>query len=178
MAEMQIFPISANWPRPKACFYHFLRIGHGRKHVFIIFCKLAMAESVFLSFSANWPRPKACFYHFLRIGRGGRVKNIKNGVSACVFPTVGERRKCFETVFNYLEAERLLPERDSRIPRTYSHPILLIFLSSSVLRSLILRPSMAMSFSLAKAERVRIALLVVIFERLAKSSRLRYMLSV
>ena len=82
MAEMQIFPISANWPRPKACFYHFLRIGHGRKHVFIIFCKLAMAESVFLSFSANWPRPKACFYHFLRIGRGGRVKNIKNGVSA------------------------------------------------------------------------------------------------
>ena len=79
---MQIFPISANWPWPKACFYHFLRIGRGRKHVFIIFCKLATAESVFLSFSANWPRPKAYFYHFLRIGRGGRVKNIKNGVSA------------------------------------------------------------------------------------------------
>ena len=70
MAEMLFFQISANWPRPKACFYHFLRIGHGRKHVFIIFCKLAMAESVFLSFSVNWPRPKACFYHFLQIGYG------------------------------------------------------------------------------------------------------------
>ena len=175
---MQFFPFSANWPRPKACFYHFLRIGHGRRVKNIKNGVSATAETEKTLKIGFPPQRMSKKHQKRRFRRGGRVKNIKNSVSACVFPTVGERRKCFETVFNYLEAERLLPERDSRIPRTYSYPILLIFLSSSLLRSLILRPSMAMSFSLAKAERVRIALLVVIFERLAKSSRLRYMLSV
>ena len=52
-------------------------------------------------------------------------------------------------------------------------PNWLIFINSSLLTILIFRPSIAIRFSLAKLDSVRIALLVVIFERLAKSSRLR-----
>lgn len=52
-------------------------------------------------------------------------------------------------------------------------PNWLIFINSSLLTILIFRPSIAIRFSLAKLDSVRIALLVVIFDRLAKSSRLR-----
>ena len=51
-------------------FSQFLQIARGRNAIFPDFCKLAMAESIFLSFSANRLWPKACFYHFLRIGHG------------------------------------------------------------------------------------------------------------
>ena len=54
------------------------------------------------------------------------------------------------------------------------YPILLIFLSFSSSMILIFRPSMVISRSVAKLDNVRMALEVVIFDRLAKSSRERY----
>lgn len=53
------------------------------------------------------------------------------------------------------------------------YPILLILFNFSSSISLILRPSMMMSFSAAKLDRVRMAFDVVMFDRLAKSSRER-----
>ena len=54
----------------------------------------------------------------------------------------------------------------------------LIFFSSSSFIILILRPSIAISFSEAKIDNVRIAFEVVIFDRLARSSRERKILMV
>ena len=51
--------------------------------------------------------------------------------------------------------------------------LLLIFLSFSSSMILIFRPSMVISRSVAKLDNVRMALEVVIFDRLAKSSRER-----
>ena len=55
----------------------------------------------------------------------------------------------------------------------FCYPILLIFLSLSSSINLIFRPSIAIIRSATNVDNVRIALDVVIFERLAKSSRER-----
>lgn len=52
----------------------------------------------------------------------------------------------------------------------WNQPILLIFFSFSSSMILIFRPSMIISFSAAKFDSVRMALEVVMLERLAKSS--------
>ena len=53
------------------------------------------------------------------------------------------------------------------------YPILLIFLSLSSSMILILRPSTVISFSVENNDNVRMALEVVMFDKLAKSSRER-----
>ena len=53
-------------------------------------------------------------------------------------------------------------------PQVY--PILLIFFNFSSSMSLIFRPSIIISFSAAKLDKVRMALDVVMLERLARSS--------
>lgn len=57
-------------------------------------------------------------------------------------------------------------------------PILEIWFNLSSSINLIFRPSMAIIFSAAKLDKVRMAFDVVMFDRLAKSSRDKYMLSV
>ena len=53
------------------------------------------------------------------------------------------------------------------------YPILLIFFSFSSSMILIFLPSMVISFSVAKLDKVRMALDVVMFDKFAKSSRER-----
>ena len=53
------------------------------------------------------------------------------------------------------------------------YPILLIFFSFSSSMILIFLPSMVISFSVAKLDNVRMAFDVVMFDKLAKSSRER-----
>ena len=55
----------------------------------------------------------------------------------------------------------------------FFHPILLIFFSLSSSIILIFLPSMVINRSVAKLESVRMALEVVIFDKLARSSRER-----
>ena len=54
-----------------------------------------------------------------------------------------------------------------------SHPILEIFLTASISMILIFLPSIATIFSAANAESVRMALAVVMLDRLARSSLVR-----
>ena len=59
------------------------------------------------------------------------------------------------------------------IIRGSSHPILEIFLTASMSMILIFLPSIATIFSAANAESVRMALAVVMLDRLARSSLVR-----
>ena len=61
-------------------------------------------------------------------------------------------------------------ERCDGIIRGSSHPILEIFLTASMSMILIFLPSIATIFSAANAESVRMALAVVMLDRLARSS--------
>ena len=54
---------------------------------------------------------------------------------------------------------------------TFFYPILLIFFSFSSSIILIFLPSIVINFSVAKLDKVRIAFEVVMFDKLAKSSR-------
>lgn len=64
-------------------------------------------------------------------------------------------------------------ERCDGIIRGSSHPILEIFLTASISMILIFLPSIATIFSAANAESVRMALAVVMLDRLARSSLVR-----